>query len=243
MNRVEHSWHSERLGREMKLARYGDFGVPLLLFPTAGGDHLDNERFKLIHVLTPFIEDKRIKVYACSSVSKDAWCDSEAAPWHKSWLQARFDDYLQHELLPAISEDSGGVRGFIAAGASLGAFNAVTVAAKHPEWFSLVVAMSGTYDFDRWMGTHRDENYYFNQPLYFLPRLPDGPQKEALRKVHFVLASGAGRAEAPWESERLAALLRAHGVNVNLELWGADAHHDWPAWRTMLPLFLGKLLP
>lgn len=242
MHREETGWYSERLEREMRLVRYGDWGVPLLLFPTAGGDHLDNERFKLIHVLQPLIEAKRIKVYACESVSGEAWCNPDAPPWHKSWLQARFDDYLLHELLPAISEDSGGVKGFIAAGASLGAFNAVTVAAKHPSWFRLVVAMSGTYDFDRWMGGHRDQNYYFNQPLYFLPRLPDGPQKDALRQVRFVIASGAGRAEAPWESQRLAAILRGHGVHVDLELWGEDAHHDWPTWRTMLPMFLGKIL-
>jgi len=242
MERVEHGWYSERVQRDMRLVRYGDWGVPLLLFPTAGGDHLDNERFKLIQVLRPFIEDKRLKVYACSSVSKDAWCDTQAAPWHKSWLQARFDDYLLHELLPAISQDTGGQRGFIAAGASLGAFNAVTVACKHPDWFRLAVGMSGTYDFDRWMGNHRDQEYYFNQPLYFLPRLPDGPQKQALRQVRFVLASGSGRAEAPWESERLARLLRAHDVHVDLELWGDDVHHDWPTWRTMLPLFLGRLL-
>ena len=243
MEREEHRWHSPNLGREMPVVRYGHFGTPLILFPTAGGDHLDNERFKLIHVLTPLIEAGRVKVYACASVSGDAWCDTEAAPWHKSWLQARFDDYLAQELLPAIKTDCHGYDRFWAAGASLGAYNAVNVACKHPQWFDGVVAMSGTYDFDRWMGEHRDQNYYFNQPLYFLPGLKDGAQKQALQHVRFVIASGAGRAEAPAESERLAALLQAHGVPVNLELWGDDVHHDWPTWRTMLPMFLDKLLP
>ena len=31
------------------------------------------------------------------------------------------------------------------------------------------------------------------------------------------------------------------GANVDLQIWGHDVHHDWPTWRTMLPLFLSKL--
>jgi esterase/lipase superfamily enzyme len=58
-----------------------------------------------------------------------------------------------------------------------------------------------------------------------------------------VLASGQGRAEAPDESVRLAKLLESKGVKVDLEIWGPDAHHDWPTWRTMLPMFLSKLVP
>lgn len=242
MDRKEFSWHSPNLNKEMRVVRYGDIGKPVLLLPTAGGDHLDNERFKLIHVLTPLIESQRIKVYSCESVAGDAWCDTSAAPWHKSWLQARFDDYLVHELLPALQNDCGGYRPFAIAGASLGAYNAVTAACKHPDWFDLVVAMSGTYEFDRWMGGHRDDNYYFNQPNYFLPKLGPGPQLDALQKVRFVIATGTGNYEAPDESRRLAVLLDHKGAHVNLELWDQSWHHDWPTWRAMLPLFLDKLI-
>jgi esterase/lipase superfamily enzyme len=225
----------------MTVVRYGDFGRPLLLFPTAGGDHLDNERFKLIEMLRPFIESRRLKVYGCGSINKDGWINPDAAPWHKSWLQARFDAYLSQELLPAIQNDCGGFRPFIAAGASLGAYNAVTAACKHPEWFDLAIGLSGTYDFDRWMGGHRDAEYYYNQPMYFLGKL-EGAHAEALKKVHFVVATGSGRYEAPEESRRIGALLESKGAKVNLEIWDTNWHHDWPTWRAMLPLFLGKLL-
>ena len=230
------TWTSPILEREMSVARWGHFGVPVLLFPTAGGDPEECERFLMIRVLKPLIEAGRIKVYSCGSISGDAWLNRSAAPWHKSWLQSRFDRYLVEELLPWISHDSGDVKGFIAAGASLGAYNSVTAATKHPEWFSGVVAMSGTYDFDRWMGDHRDLDYYYNQPMYFLPKLDESEQLRRLREVRFIIASGTGRWEAPDESRRLAAILEAKGADVNLELWGKDADHDWPTWRTMLPM-------
>ena len=168
--------------------------------------------------------------------------NGDAPPWHRSWIQRRFDEYLEHELLPYIERDCEGYRGYVAAGASIGAYNAVNSAAKHPEWFSHVVAMSGTYDFDRWMGGHRDENYYFNQPMYYLSGVPEGPQLQGIRRIHWTIASGQGRAEAPQESVRIADLLRVRGAQVDLQIWGQDAHHDWPTWRTMLPMFLDRQL-
>ena len=129
------------------------------------------------------------------------------------------------------------------AGASLGAYNAINTAARLPDRIRAVVAMSGTYDFDRWMGGHRDQDYYFHQPMYYLSGVPEGPQLDGIRGVRWVVASGQGRAEAPDESRRVAKLLRDKGANVDLEIWGADAHHDWPTWRSMLPMFLDRILP
>ena len=37
-------WHSPRLEREVTVARWGHWGTPVLLFPTAGGDALEIER-------------------------------------------------------------------------------------------------------------------------------------------------------------------------------------------------------
>ena len=36
--KVTDSWYSERLEQPIGLARWGHYGVPVLVFPTAGGD-------------------------------------------------------------------------------------------------------------------------------------------------------------------------------------------------------------
>lgn len=242
MDYKEWSWFSPVLQREMPVARWGHHGKPLVLYPTAGGDYLECERFLMIRVLTPFIEAGLIKVYSPANINRDAWMDNEQRPWHKSWLQARYDDYVRNELVPHILHDCGGYNRLAVVGASLGAYNAVNTACKHPDVFDLCIAMSGTYDFDRWMGSHRDDNYYFNMPMYFLAGLGEGPLVQAMRNTRFILATGQGRAEAPDETVRIARLLAAKGVPVDMEIWGHDAHHDWPTWRTMLPMFLKRAL-
>lgn len=237
------SWHSPALNREMSMAAWGHFGRPVVLIATAASDALDYERFKLIHALKPLLDAGRIKVYSIASIAGDAWLDKDAHPAHKTWLQAQYDQYLVNEVFPAISADCGGTRGFVTAGASIGAFNAVTALLKHPDWVDTAIGMSGTYDFDRWVGDHRDSHYYFNQPMYFVPHLPEGPMLDQLRQRRIVLATGQGRAEAPDESRRMSQVLWAKGIPNSLEIWGHDVHHDWPTWRTMLPMFLDKLLP
>ncbi|MDP6932674.1 MAG: alpha/beta hydrolase-fold protein [Myxococcota bacterium] len=237
------TWHSPRLQRDMSVACWGHFGKPVLLFPTAGGDFLECERFLMVRALRGLIDAGRIKLYACGSVSRESWMDKGAAPAHKSWLQGRFDAYLREELCPFILDDCGGGNpGLIAAGASLGAYNAVNASTKHPDVFDGAIAMSGTYFFDRWMHGHWDENYYFNMPVQFIPRMGPGREIERLRQRFFLLASGTGRWEAPDETAALARIMEGQGIPHHLELWGEDADHDWPTWRTMLPMFLDRVL-
>ena len=243
MERRMLTWKSPSLKREMSIATWGHYGKPVVLFATAASDALDYERFKLIHVLKPLMQAGRIKVYSVGSVAGEGWLDPDAHPGHKTWLQAVYDQYLLEEAFPAIADDCGGYRPFVTAGASIGAYNAVTALLKHPEWVDMAIGMSGTYDFDRWVGSYRDSHYYFNQPMFFVPNLPEGPQLDLLRTRRIVLATGQGRAEAPKESSRMAEVLSAKGIPSDLEIWGEDVHHDWPTWRTMLPMFLDKLLP
>ena len=48
IHKTTERWHSDRLGREVMLARWGHHGQPVLLFPTAGGDAEEIERMWMI---------------------------------------------------------------------------------------------------------------------------------------------------------------------------------------------------
>ena len=66
-------WHSQRLGERAGVARWGVFGTPVLLFPTAGGDAEEIERFHVIDSLSELIDAGRIKVYSCDSIAGRTW--------------------------------------------------------------------------------------------------------------------------------------------------------------------------
>ena len=60
MSKEKITWQSPALGgRELTFCRYGVSGQPLLLFPTAGGDAEEPERFHMITAIGEFLEQLR----------------------------------------------------------------------------------------------------------------------------------------------------------------------------------------
>ena len=233
-------WHSSRLEQDVQLVRWGHLGTPVLLFPTAGGDAEEVERFHLIGVLEPLIDGGRVKVYSTDSVAGRTWISGDHSAEFCSRLQNRFDDFIYREITPAIRNDcnSDDIE-IITAGASIGAFNAVATVCRHPDAFRMAIAMSGTYDLSKYLEGRMNEDFYFSSPLHYLPGL-EGPQLELLRKRFILLPTGEGDYEDIGESWRMARVLGAKGIPNRVDPWGAEWHHDWETWRAMLPKYLDE---
>lgn len=242
MEKLRSTWYSPRLRREVTVARFGHYGAPLLLFPTAGGDAEECERMLMIRALRPLIDAGRLKVYSPDSVAGQTWIDKNISPGHKAWVQNQYDGYVYEELVPAIRADcrSPGIELFTA-GASLGAFNAVASVCRHPDAFRTAICMSGTYDFTGWMEGEHPVDFHMASPLHFLKHLGEGEQLRRLRQRFIILAAGEGRWENPGNSWRMAAGLGARGVPNRVDLWGREHDHDWPTWREMLPKYLAEM--
>lgn len=224
------------------MARYGHFGTPVLLFPTAGGDAEESERFQMMRALGPLLEAGRIKVYSCDSVAGRRWIDGESSGTFRAWLQNQFDAFVYHEVVPAIRMDckSPSIE-VVVAGASIGAFNALAAICRHPDVFRSAVCMSGTYDLTRWMNGAHTDDFHYSSPLHFLPHLSEGRHLALLRKRFIVLGTGEGRWEAPHESWRVANVLGSRGIPNRVDLWGQSYDHDWMTWREKLPQYLAQV--
>lgn len=233
-------WYSPHIEQEIQLVRWGEFGTPVLLFPTAGGDAEEVERFHLVRVLEPLLDAGRIKVYSVDSVAGKAWISGQHSGEYCSKLQNLFDAYVYEEATPAIRKDCGsGDIEIIAAGASIGAFNAVATVCRHPDAYRLAIAMSGTFDLSKYLEGRFSQDFYFSSPLHFLPGL-DGEQLEALRRRLILLPTGEGDYEDIGESWRLANVLGAKGIPNRVDPWGHQYHHNWNTWREMLPKYLAE---
>ena len=236
------SWYSERVETDLRLVRWGHWGVPVLLFPTAGGDAEEIERFGLIDAIAPLIDSGRVKIYSCDSIAGQAWISNAHSPEHCSWMQNRFDACVYQEVIPAIRADCRRPDiEVIAAGASLGAFNAIATLCRHPDVIRSAIGMSGTYHLERFLHGRFTDDFYLSSPLHYLPDLPDGPQLEALRRRFALIAFGQGQYEDPNESWRLGTVLGAKDIPNRVDDWGPDYDHDWPTWHAMLPGYLDEL--
>lgn len=233
-------WRSSRLEQDVQVVRWGHYGTPVLLFPTAGGDAEEVERFHLIGAVSGLIDAGRIKVYSTDSIAGRAWISGEHSGEYCSRVQTLFDAFIYREVVPAIRADcrSDAIE-IIATGASIGAFNAVASVCRHPDVFKMAIAMSGTYDLSKYLEGRFNEDFYFSSPLHFLPKL-EGDQLELLRTRSILLPSGEGDYEDIGESWRLAQVLGSKGIPNRVDPWGREYRHDWGTWREMLPKYLAE---
>ena len=233
------TWHSARLDRSVTLVRWGTFGTPVLIFATAGGDAEEIERFHLVGALGELLDSGRIKVYSCDSVAGRALITQEGTAQHRGWLQHQFQQFMLHEMVPAIRADcaTSDIE-IIAAGASIGAFQALAALCAFPQVFAKALCVSGTYDLSRFIRDGDPGPYFWeSSPVHYVPHLR-GERLEAIRRRFVLFASGEGRAEDIGESWRAADILGRAGIPNRVDNWGPDWHHDWPTWRAMLPRYL-----
>ncbi|MEO7447557.1 MAG: alpha/beta hydrolase-fold protein [Humibacillus sp.] len=241
--KVTDRWYSERLGQDLTVARWGSYGAPVLLFPTAGGDAEEVERRRMIACLEPLIAAGRAKVYSVDSIAGRALAERQGSAEHQLALFNGFHQAIAHEVIPAIHADLGGHHVPVTvAGASIGAFNALAIICRYPELVRSAVCMSGTYAIEDFLGGHVNDDLFYSSPLRFLPGL-EGPTLDTLRTRMIVLASGSGRWEDIGQSRAVADVLGSKGIPNRVDDWGTSYDHDWPTWWEMLPLYLDDLLP
>jgi esterase/lipase superfamily enzyme len=239
--KVRERWYSNRLQQDIAVVRWGTFGTPVLVLPSAGGDAEEIERNGLVDACGPLLARGRVKLYSADSVAGQAMVMKTGSVEYRMRLLNEFHECVRWEVVPAIHADLGNrALEVITAGASIGAFNAVAMLCRYPDVFSAAIGMSGTYRIERFYDEAWSKDLYFAAPLQFLPGL-DGTQLDQLRQRQVVLASGEGEWEDIGSSWQMADALGAKGIPNRVDNWGPQWSHQWPTWRRMLPQYLDEL--
>ena len=241
MRREHHRWHSARLGRELSLIVHGHWGPPLIMFPTSGGDEEEYERQGLIGAIAECIEAGTVKAFCVDLNHGDSFANRHAHPFHRSWMQRQYDEYIRHEVIPfARSHCQSPDAAVWTMGTSLGAYHAANTLFKHPDVVKRCYALSGVYDMKRFMDGSYDDNFYFNNPVDYLANLSDATTLGHLASCDIHLATGTGPFEHSGESYGLSRILASRGIAHHLDDWGPLGGHDWPYWKHQMRGYLKK---
>jgi esterase/lipase superfamily enzyme len=236
MKRDYHRWFSPSLGRDMELLVFGHAGARLLAFPTSRGPFYEWEQNGLIGALWEHLERGWLQIYCVDSVDGESWYAYHKWPGDRAWRQLQYDQYISAEVLP-LSRQLNANPFLITAGASFGAFHALSYGLRHPDLVNRVISMSGLCDIRRFLGGYYDTNVYFLNPCDFLANESDPHRLAALRRQDVILV--VGRDDALLETnERLSAVLWSRGIGNALRVWNGW-HHDWPHWHKMMRMYVG----
>jgi esterase/lipase superfamily enzyme len=217
---------------------YGSYGRPLLVFPAERGNRYEWEQTGMIPVIANLIEDGRVKVYCV-----DSW---DSATWQNEWLpleeRARrhgaFEQWLVSQVVPWIHADCGGDQEIGVTGVSMGAYHAANLTLRRGDLFPLALCFSGIYDISGVGWGERGDAVYFNNPLDYVANLHGDHLGWLRSRIHLQLVVGRGAWEnstgALESTQRFAAQLAGKGIPHELDVWGEDSPHDWPAWQRQI---------
>ena len=234
---------SVAMGRRMHLWRFGHFGAPVIVFPSAAGMAHEWDAHGMVEALEDLIEAGKIKLYCTESNVAEAWTRKEGNPEWRMQRHKDYERYIVHELVPFIREDCRTPDIKVAStGTSLGAFYAVNFTLKYPALFGYALCMSGRYDVTWITDGYSDGDVYFNNPTAYLPNLNGGELEKVRESAHVALVCGRG----PWEdgniesTEELAAILESKGISHECDMWGHDVEHGWAWWRRQARFHFAK---
>jgi len=213
---------------------FGHWGRPVLVFPSQERTRYEWEEHGMVGAVADLVDAGRVKLYCV-----DSW---DSRTWHDDWLpreeralrHGAYERWLLEHVVPLIG--SGDI---VTAGVSMGAFHAANLTLRRPDLFPLALCFSGIYDISGIGWGERGDAVYFNNPADFVSAL-DGSSASLL------LVVGRGMWEdttgAYEQTQRFASLLAAKGIRHELDVWGEESLHDWPAWRAQLAKHLPRFV-
>jgi esterase/lipase superfamily enzyme len=238
----ERTWASPSLGQDMTLKVYGHDGRPILAFPSQDGRYWDFEGWGMVEAVSELIDAGRIRLVAVDGIDWQSWTNQAISPADRGRRHDAYDRYLVDEVWPFLRDLTGWETAWTT-GASMGGYHAANLLFRHPDRFDGLVAMSGLYQLELFVGDDRSDPVYFNSPLLYLPNLEDPWYLDRIRaaRLAFVVGRGAWEDEMLDDTRALREVLAAKGIPAIVDEWGDDVNHDWPWWRRMLPYYLDRL--
>lgn len=243
MNVETHKQWSRHLNKDMTCKVYGHGGKPALVFPTGCGRYYEFEDSGMLEAVRRFVDEGKVQFFTIDSVDCESWMAHWMFAGDRGWRHLQYERYILDEVVPFVRDSTGYQGPLMATGCSMGAYHAVNMLFKHPDIVGTVIALSGLYGPQTFVGDYMDDNVYFNFPLCYLPNLTDPWYIDRIRDNDIVICVGQGAWEEDSlrETRALEADLHALGVQAWVDYWGYNVSHDWPWWRQQLPYFLGEL--
>jgi esterase/lipase superfamily enzyme len=246
MHRRYEKIYSPALERDIQLLAFGHYGLPVIAFPSGGGQFHDFEDNGMVGAIAHLIDAGKIKLYCPESIDHESWLNHGLDPHWRAVRYNAYQDFLINNLVPAIRFDCQAADIKIAlTGCSLGAYHAANFALKFPHIFHYALCMSGRYDVEGSCESQSDSmEVYFHNPLAYVYNLHNDDLEQVRRQTHIVLVCGQGA----WEDQclpdthRLADLFVEKGISHERDIWGHDVEHHWYWWRRQIIYHFGKAL-
>jgi esterase/lipase superfamily enzyme len=217
---------------------YGHWGRPVLAFPSEQGPCWQYEERGMVDAVGSLLESGRIKLYCVDSWDAGTWQAHDAPLEERARRHGAYEAWIVDEVVPWISGEAGDTAEILLTGVSFGAYHAANFALKRADLFPIAICQSGVYDVSGVGWGERGDAVYFNNPMDYVIHLSGDHLAWLRERVSILLVCGTGQWEdttgALDSTRRFSGLLAEKGLRHEIDVWGPEFPHDWPAWRAQL---------
>lgn len=235
MNEFYHKFYSQYLQRDFEMLVFGHSGLPVVLFPKAGGRYYEMKDSGVIDAISGQLEAGKIKVYCPDTIDYESWYNYDIDPAsrvnkHLQYQQTILKDVVEFARYE-LNKKQVGVVGF-----EFGAYHATNFAFKYPDFVSSLICLGGTYDIKRHIMGFYNDNCYFNNPLDYIPGLNDEWHLNYIEKMDIRICIGSND-EHFMDNLYFSELLGNKEINHQLEMCHGIGN-DFNFYRSKLRSFL-----
>ena len=234
MPRIEHTdFYSHILGTSLKVEVTGHFGYPILMFPTSQGQYTQNHDFKLNESINSFVEEGKVKLYNIETIDNYSFYDKKIPAPERIRNYELYMQFLIQEFVPYLQSLHSEHR-IAVAGASFGGYHAANFAFRFPDVVSHMFCLSGAFSIRNFMEGFSNDLVYFNCPREFMAN------EEAWKFNHMhIVLSTSDEDICLTQTREMADILTSKSINhwYDERKW---ISHDWPLWRMVFPIFVGR---
>ena len=232
----------------LEVVRHGEWGRPVLLFPSEGGSAWDAGGNGMLDAVRPLVDAGRMSLFCVDSLDGWTWSNSSIPTEERAARSETYTEWLSGAVVPWVFKQCGGQQEIITAGVSLGAYHAVHFTLQRADVAPIAIGLSGNYDPTTWNGWGEvGDATYFANPTAYVSGM-EGDHLDWIRsRVSILLVVGRGPFEvSPTQSlpatQEFAELLSRKGIRHELDVWGDDSAHDWPWWQRQLAHHLPRFV-
>jgi len=227
----------------MELKIYGHGGKAVIVFPTTSGKFHEYKDFGMVEACQPFIDNGEITLFTIDSIDNQTWLNYGIHPDERAKRYIDYDKYIIREVVPFARSHGTQYPKLMVTGCDIGATHAANFFFKHPDIFDTLVALSGIYSSQHFLGDFMDDKTYFHFPLVYLPKLTDSWYLDQYResKIIFCVGRGAWEQDSLTDTWAMKTVLEKKDIPAWVDFWGEDVNHDWPWWGKQIVYFLTSL--
>lgn len=220
------------MGKDMRVAVYGDGGTPILAFPTRGKSCEQWEERGMTDAIALQLKEGFNQLFCVDVVDDESLLNEQIDASKRIVRHVQYESFILEEVIPYIRTVNQ-IEYLIVAGVDLGGYHALNLALKYPRQFGKAIGISGVYDIKSFLDDFYDDTVYYNNPIDYMPNLNKQTLLKQIREVDYRLVSYT-QDHRQQQAEQMSKVLRMKFIAHELDIWDLDKDGEWELWKQMI---------